>query len=93
LPEEIYLIPESDEEFGDYWAWCDTPDPTNDHIKEEALKYVKESIMLAEQAKNLSLSKQIVDLNRKLSEMDAFSPPVGFTITANDMREHFGDDE
>ena len=39
LPDFIYLIPESNGEFGDYWAWCDVPDPTNDHIASEAVKY------------------------------------------------------
>lgn len=41
LPDEIYLIPESDGEHGDYWAWCDVPDPTDEHIKSEAVRYVK----------------------------------------------------
>ena len=41
LPKEIYLIPESDGDFGDYWAWNDTPNPTDNHIAEEAVKYVR----------------------------------------------------
>ena len=41
LPETIYLIPESSDEHGFYWAWCDDPRPTNDHIKSEAVRYVK----------------------------------------------------
>jgi hypothetical protein len=41
LPNEIYLIPESDGQYGEYWAWCDEPAPTDEHIPEEAVKYVR----------------------------------------------------
>jgi len=41
LPNEIYLIPESDGFHGDYWSWCDEPAPTDEHIASEAVKYIK----------------------------------------------------
>ena len=41
LPAEIYLIPESDGMYGEYWAWSDTPAPTSEHIESEAVKYVR----------------------------------------------------
>lgn len=51
LPKEIYLIPDSDGEHGDYWAWCDTPAPTHDHEPEDAVKYVRaDSIKTDDQA-------------------------------------------
>jgi len=43
LPDEIFLIPESDGQYGDYWAWSDDPVPTDDHILEEAVKYIRVS--------------------------------------------------
>lgn len=41
LPEVIYLVPESDGEFGEYWAWSDEACPTTEHVAAEAVRYVR----------------------------------------------------
>jgi len=42
LPSVIYLIPESDSDNGNYWVWCDEPAPSDSHIPEEAVRYIRE---------------------------------------------------
>ena len=41
LPDVIYLVPQTDGEYGHHWVWCEDPAPTEDHVPEEAVKYVR----------------------------------------------------
>ena len=70
LPDEIYLIPEDDSEFGQYWAWCDEPAPTNDHIPEEVIKYIKESAYIAEQAKCLKFAHTTSKMQKIIDRLE-----------------------
>jgi len=70
LPDEIYLIPEDDSDFGRCWVWCDDPAPTNDHIPEEAIKYVKESVYIAEQAKCLKFAHTITKMQKIIDRLE-----------------------